>query len=272
MRRLARIPLRETEYYMKSSNFRTDTVPYLASIVGGTLLLEVLARVLDQPYFPKMSGVLSRLVSLLSDGDVLMDLSRSLQNLVVGFLISAILGIFIGVLCGRYEVVERVLRPYINIMLTSPSILFIPIYFAVFGLSRWAIIVLIVDYSIFFLIVSTTTAVRGVNQEIVEMSKIFGASERQQWRLIYLPSAIPVVFSALRIALGRAIKGMINGELFIAVIGIGARSQSFARRFDMEGVFALATLIVGIALILGFFLGLIDKRVNKWVPETRRGI
>jgi ABC-type nitrate/sulfonate/bicarbonate transport system permease component len=150
------------------------------------------------------------------------------------------------------------------------SILLLPIYFAVFGISRWAIIVLIIDYSIFFLIVSTTTAIRGVNKEIVEMSKVFGASERQQLRSIYLPSAAPVVFGALRIALGRAIKGMINGELFIAVIGIGARSQGFARRFDMEGVFALAILVVGVALILGFILNLIDGRVNKWVPSIRR--
>jgi NitT/TauT family transport system permease protein len=162
------------------------------------------------------------------------------------------------------------IRPYVNIMLTSPSILLLPIYFAVFGISRWAIIVLIIDYSIFFLIVSTTTAIRGVNKEIVEMSKVFGASERQQLRSIYLPSAAPVVFGALRIALGRAIKGMINGELFIAVIGIGARSQGFARRFDMEGVFALAILVVGVALILGFILNLIDGRVNKWVPSIRR--
>lgn len=255
---------------MNSSKFRSDTLPYLASIVGVGIVLEIVAGIVNQPYFPKISKVLVRLVSLMSDGEVLSDFGRSLQNLFVGFLISVVLGVSIGVLCGRRESVERMIRPYVNIMLTSPSILLLPIYFAVFGISRWAIIVLIIDYSIFFLIVSTTTAIRGVNKEIVEMSKVFGASERQQLRSIYLPSAAPVVFGALRIALGRAIKGMINGELFIAVIGIGARSQGFARRFDMEGVFALAILVVGVALILGFILNLIDGRVNKWVPSIRR--
>lgn len=253
-----------------SSEFRARHLPYVLSIVIGLALLEVFARILDRPYFPMVSGVFSRLMSLLADGGFLNDLSRSLQNLFLGFMISCISGITIGILCGRYKVIEGVLRPYVNIMLTSPSILFVPIYFAVFGISRWAIVALIVDYSVFFLIVSTTTAVQSVDREIVEMSKVFGASERQRMLLIILPSSTPFIFSALRIAMGRAVKGMINGELLIAVVGLGARSQNFSRRFDIEGVFAVAFLIVGIALVLGAFLSLIDRRVNNWVPDIRR--
>jgi NitT/TauT family transport system permease protein len=153
-------------------------------------------------------------------------------------------------------------------MLTSPSILFVPIYFAVFGISRWAIIVLIIDYSVFFLIVSVQTAIQSVSKETVEMSAVFGATEKQTLRLIYLPSALPMIFTALRVTVGRAVKGMINGELFIAVIGIGARSQSFARQLDMVGVFALAFIVVGVALVLGGVLNSFDKRVNGWATDA----
>ena len=108
---------------MNSSKFRTNTLPYLASIVGVGIVLEIIAGIVKQPYFPKISKVLVRLASLLSDGEVLSDFGRSLQNLFVGFLISVVLGVSIGVLCGRRESVERMIRPYVNIMLTSPSIL-----------------------------------------------------------------------------------------------------------------------------------------------------
>jgi len=252
------------------SELRSKHLPYVLSLVGGLALLEVFARILDKPYFPTASGVFSRLISLFAEGEFRIDLSRSLQNLFLGFLIACISGITIGILCGRYSLIEHVLRPYINTMVTAPSILFVPIYFVVFGVSRWAIVALIVDYAVFFLIISTTTAVRSVDREIVEMSKVFGASERQRMRLILLPSATPLIFAALRIALARAIKGMINGELLIAVVGLGSRSQNFARAFDAEGVFAVASLVVTVALVLGALLSFVDGRVNSWVPDIRR--
>ncbi len=252
------------------SELRSKHLPYILSLVVGLALLEVIARILDVPYFPTVSGVFSRLMSLFTEGGIVIDLSRSIQNLFLGFLISCISGITIGVLCGRYQFIEHVLRPYINTMLTAPSILFVPIYFAVFGISRWAIVALIVDYSVFFLIVSTTTAVQSVDRELVDMSKVFGASERQRMRLILLPSSTPFIFAALRIALARAVKGMINGELLIAVVGLGARSQDFARAFDAEGVFAMASLVVGVALVLRTLLSFVDGRVNSWVPDIRR--
>jgi ABC-type nitrate/sulfonate/bicarbonate transport system permease component len=251
-----------------TNKFRANTLPYILSVIGGLVLFDVISRVSNQPYFPKMSDVFVRMYELLTDVDVLSDFNRSLQNLFIGFSLSVIFGILFGVLCGRYATVERTLRPYINLMLTSPSILFVPIYFAVFGISRWAIIVLIIDYSVFFLIVSVQTAIQSVSKETVEMSAVFGATEKQTLRLIYLPSALPMIFTALRVTVGRAVKGMINGELFIAVIGIGARSQSFARQLDMVGVFALAFIVVGVALILGGVLNTFDKRVNSWATDA----
>ncbi len=244
--------------------------PYILSLVVGLALVEVFARILDVPYLPPVSAVFSRLMSLFAEGGIVIDLSRSLQNLFLGFLIACTLGITIGILCGRYRFIEHVLRPYINTMITAPSIMFVPIYFAVFGLSRWAIVALIVDYVVFFLIVSTAAAVQGVDREILEMSKVFGASERQRMRLILLPSATPLIFSALRVSLSRAVKGMINGELLIAVVGLGARSNKFARALDAVGVFAVLGLVVGVSLVLGALLSFADGRVNSWVPDIRR--
>ena len=78
---------------MKSSKFRSDTLPYLVSIVGVGFVLEIIAGIVDQDYFPKISKVIVRLVSLLSDGEMLIDFGSSLQNLFVCFLISLVLGV-----------------------------------------------------------------------------------------------------------------------------------------------------------------------------------
>jgi NitT/TauT family transport system permease protein len=173
-------------------------------------------------------------------------------------------------LCGRYKYFEQILRPYINAMLTTPSVIFAPVYFAIFGLARWSIVGLIVHYSVFYIIVNTTTAVQSVDRGMIEMSMVFGASERQQMRLIYLPSSLPLIFASLRVALARSVKGMINGELLIAVIGLGAFSSKFASVYDAEGVFAVALLVVLVAIILSGCLNMVNKRVNSWVPNIRK--
>ena len=102
------------------------------------------------------------------------------------------------------------------------------------------------------------------------MSMVFGANERQQMRLIYLPSSLPLIFASLRVALARSVKGMINGELLIAVIGLGAFSSKFASVYDAEGVFAVALLVVLVAIVLSGCLNMVNKRVNSWVPNIRK--
>ena len=248
----------------------TENMPYILSLVVGFSLLELVARIVNQTYFPRISGVFARLFDLFSEGDIAFDLFRSVQNLFLGFFISCTSGILIGIICGRYTLVEQMLRPYINALLTAPTVVFAPVYFAVFGTARWSIVALIVHYSVFYLIVNTTTAVRSVDREVFEMSKVFGATERQRMRLILLPSATPLIFASLRVSKARSVKGMINGELLIAVVGLGAVSQNFARAFDAEGVFAVASLVVGVALLMGAVLGFVDGRVNSWVPDVRR--
>jgi NitT/TauT family transport system permease protein len=242
----------------------------LFSLFAGVAALEVLARIVSQPYLPRFTDVFSRLGSLVAGGEILSDLMRSVLNLFSGFFISAIVGVLLGIACGRYWIVERTLRPYVNVLITCPTVVFVPIYFAIFGTSRWAIIFLIIHYSVFYVLVNTTTAVQSVNRELIEMAKVFGASERQRVRMVVLPSALPLIFASLRVSLGRSVKGMINGEVLIAVVGLGATSQNFSRQFDMEGVFSIAIVVVVVSLVLTNLLSLVDNRINRWVPNSRK--
>ena len=253
----------------ETQTFKNYT-PTVISVFFGVAFVELLAISINQPYLPRATGVSNRLITLLLEGQIFLDLLRSLQNLFLGFTISVISGLVIGMLCGRYKYFEQMLRPYINAMLTTPSVIFAPVYFAIFGLARWSIVGLIVHYSVFYIIVNTTTAVQSVDRGMIEMSMVFGANERQQMRLIYLPSSLPLIFASLRVALARSVKGMINGELLIAVIGLGAFSSKFASVYDAEGVFAVALLVVLVAIVLSGCLNMVNKRVNSWVPNIRK--
>jgi NitT/TauT family transport system permease protein len=240
------------------------------SFAGGLALLEVLSRIVDVVWFPTVTGVVGRLYRLTLDGQILGDLARSTQNLATGFLISAVVGVLVGIAMGRYSVVERMLDPYVTGLMTAPTIVFAPVYFSIFGLNRWAIIFLIVQYSVFVVIINTVTAVQSIDAELVEMASVFGASERQRLRKVILPAALPLTMAGLRLGMGRAVKGMINGELLIAVIGLGATSQNFARAFDAEGVFAVLLVVIALALVAVKLVDLVDKKLNGWLPDTQR--
>lgn len=242
----------------------------LLSLLLGLALWELIGRTLELAYFPPFTAVADRLVELTTSGRVLPDLVRSVQNLGIGFGIASAAGICVGVLMGRFRLLERMLDPYVYGLMTTPTIVFAPIYFSIFGLDRWAIIFLIIQYSVFIVIVNTVTAVRSVDRELLEMASVFGGNERQKLRKIVLPGALPLVMAGLRLAMGRSVKGMINGELLIAVVGLGATSQGFARAFDAEGVFAVLLVVVLVALAATKLVDLVDRRVNAWLPNSQR--
>lgn len=241
------------------------------SLIAGVLLWEALGRSLDLLFLPPASEVIARLWELSVSGPILAELAGSLSNLGIGYAIAAVAGVVVGVAMARVSWLEKALDPYVYAFLTAPSIVFVPIYFAIFGLSHWAIVALIVQYSVFIIIVNTITAVKTVDTELVEMARVFGArNEVVVVRKVLMRAALPLISSGLRLGLGRSVKGMINGEILIAVVGLGGLSSRFGRAFDPEGVLAVLLLVIVVALALDRVALYLDRRVNSWLPSTYR--
>lgn len=239
-------------------------------LLAGAILWEVLGRVGNQPFFPPLSAVLVRLGELFADGLIVENLINSLINLAIGFGISVVLGVGIGMLMGAYRKVEVALDIYVYAMLTAPSLVFAPIFFSIFGLSRASIVGVVVLYTMFIIIVNTTGAIKSVSPSLIEMGRSFCATDRQIFRRIILPAALPLIMAGIRLGMGRAVKGMINGEMFIAAVGLGAIVISAGKRFDAEAVLAILIVIVVVAFVTVKIVQLIDARMTSWLPSTAR--
>jgi NitT/TauT family transport system permease protein len=241
------------------------------SLLIGALAWEGIAWLWQVPFFPPLSAVLLRLVAMVGEGKIVGNLAQSLSDLAIGFSISAIFGITIGVLMGAYSRVEAALGIYVNAFLTAPSLVFAPVFFSLFGLSRVTIIAVIVMYSIFIIIVETTAAIRGAPRDLLEMGRSYCAPRRMLFRRIIMPAATPLIMAGLRLGMGRAVKGMINGEMFIAVVGLGRIVMDAGRRFDAESVLAVLIVIVVVAMAAVKLVQLVDARLTSWLPSTMRG-
>jgi NitT/TauT family transport system permease protein len=209
--------------------------------------------------------VLARLVELFVTGDLSQHLVASLSSLVIGFAIALVLGLVIGTLMGIFSTVHAALDVYMNALLFTPGLIFAPILFAIFGLSDATRISVVVIYAVFIIVLNTAAAIRNVDRPLIEMAASYGASRPQTiWRIV-LPDAFPLIVAGLRLAVGRAVKGMVNGELFIALVGIGGQAARYGKQFDFVSVWAIAVFIMALAVAINFGVSWLEKRLTSWV-------
>jgi ABC-type nitrate/sulfonate/bicarbonate transport system permease component len=184
--------------------------------------------------------------------------------------VSVVVGVGVGLLMGAYRKVDQALDLYVYALLTAPSLVFAPIFFSIFGLGRASIIGVIVMYATFIIVINTATAIHPVPVALIEMGRSFCASDRQVFRRIVIPVAMPLIMAGLRLGMGRAVKGMINGEMFIAAVGLGALVMDAGRRFDAETILAVLLVIIAVAVATMKLVQLLDRRVTAWLPSNAR--
>lgn len=242
----------------------------VVSLLTGAVVWEVIGRTADVPFFPPLSTVLSTLAEMVSDGQIFGNLLVSIGNLALGFGISLIAGIVVGTAMGRYRRVKAALGVYVYALLTAPSLVFAPIFFSIFGAGQGAIIAVVFMYSAFIMIINTADAVSNVPADLSEMGRSFGAGEWQILTQVVLPAASPMILAGVRLGMGRAVTGMINGEMFIAVVGLGRIVTQAGKSFDGAAVLAILLVIVVVALAAVALVQFVDRRMTSWVPSTSK--
>jgi NitT/TauT family transport system permease protein len=243
---------------------KRDYVVQALSLVGGLILWEIFGWLLGLPWLPPFSKVMAALAELIRNGEIFANLAVSLRSLAVGFVISLVVGLVVGVMMGLYPRVDQAIGIYVNALLFTPHLVFAPIFFALFHLSDWTRIAVIVKYTVFIIIIDTATAVRSADPSLLEMARSFGATKRQIFRRVLLPASTVLLLAGIRLGMGRAVKGMITGEMFIAFVGLGGMVQKYGSQFDASRVLALTLVILTVALVVGGLVQIADRRMTQW--------
>lgn len=239
--------------------------PTLLALLAGVCAWETIGRLWRVPFLPPFSNVLHKAAQLIASGRILDYLVASILALLLGYGLAVVAGVTLGLLMGRYRKVEYALDLYINAGLATPTIALVPVLFVLFGISRMVLVAVVFLSAFFVIVINTMSAIRGVDASYVEMARSFGASERQLFVKVLLPGSMPLTMAGLRLGMGRAVKGMINGEMLIAVFGLGGLLSTYGSRFDAEGVFAVLLAVVSVALLCSFVLQSVERRVTRWM-------
>jgi NitT/TauT family transport system permease protein len=215
-------------------------------------LLPAPAAVLDRFLDPKW---LSRLMGALG---------QSLVQLGLGFGLTMLVAVPLGVIIGRSVTLTRMFGPVINAIYAIPPVAFVPFLIVWFGLFLEARVALVFLMSVFDVLVLMIAGARDVRGSLVDVGRSFGASHGQRLRLIVLPALLPFFFAALRVGSARAINGMITAELFFAAVNLGAIMKRATQNFDSATVLAVVILVCVLGLIAQSAITLLERRVLHW--------
>jgi NitT/TauT family transport system permease protein len=211
---------------------------------------------------------LSKALDLIQSGQIAGHLAASLVSLVVGYVLAVAGGVTLGLLLGRYRWAEVIAAPYVSAFLAAPKLVFVPVLYSLLGLGREIQIAVIFLNAFFVIVVNTAAGIRNVDYSCIEMARVFGASEGQLFTKVLLPGALPLTMAGLRLGIGRAVKGMISGEMLVTLFGLGALLRKYGSRFDSAGVFAVLLVVVGVALLCTLAIQAIERRVTAWMEPV----
>ncbi|MGE0450104.1 MAG: ABC transporter permease [Vicinamibacterales bacterium] len=240
----------------------------LSLLVGG-VVWEAVSAIAATPFLPSASATMAALVELARNGLILGSLSISIANLVVGFLAAAFVGVAVGVTMARVRQIEMMVEPILHALLSAPGLIFVPLLFTLFGATRLTQVGSVFVHAVFAITATTVDSLRPKSAALIAMATAFGATDAQIFWSIRWREAHPMLVSGLRIGALLAVKGMINGEMFIAFTGLGALTRTYAARFEADKVMAIVVVISAVALAAGALMDVVSRGWRRTPARSR---
>ncbi len=211
---------------------------------------------------PTFTATIAAFVDIVTNGSLWGPLLNSNITMLVGFVISVAIGVPIGLLTGRRETFDHVVAPYVALLVVVPIAPLLPIVVMMIGFGLQAGVLVVVLFSVVYILVNTRAGIRSIDPQLIEMATSYGARETDVWRYVLIPGALPAIGTGLRIGLGRAFAGMILGELLLFASGIGKLILRYRGLFQDDALFAMVLVLLVEAIALGFGMRWVERRLQ----------
>jgi NitT/TauT family transport system permease protein len=191
-----------------------------------------------------------------------------------GLAIAIVLGLVLAVAMSRAKWIERSIYPYAVLTQTIPILAMVPLFGFWFGFGAFSRVLVVVLFCIFPIVANTLFGLQSVDQEHHDLFTLHGASRRTRLWKLQFPTALPSIFTGLRIAAGLAVIGAIVADFFFKQgnPGIGIlidRYQSRLQSEQMVGAIILSSLL---GIVVFWFFGFLAHRVVGGWHESGGGL
>jgi ABC-type nitrate/sulfonate/bicarbonate transport system permease component len=237
-----------------------ELLPHIVALKAGTKL-----------FFAPPSAVAVTLWQMFASGSIWAPLDASATGFAVGLGLAIVVAVPLGILIGRSETLNALLDPFVTAFNATPRLVFLPLLVLWFGLGLWSKVVIVFFGAIFPLLINTYEGVRNADRLLINVVRAFGAGEWDVARLVIVPNALPYIIVGLRLAIGRAVLGVVVSEFFGSSAGLGVVMVQAASQYHVDVVFAGIVVFTALSLAMTSLVKLLERRLARWRPQRPGG-
>jgi ABC-type nitrate/sulfonate/bicarbonate transport system permease component len=238
-----------------------------ASITVILILWEIFGRDINPIFGSYPSAIFEAFLTLLHNGKLGHALLQSVQPFIVGYCAAIIIGVPLGLVIGRFWIAEAALGILVTGGYAMPLVALVPLLVLWFGLGFAVKAAVIFLMSVFPICINTWLGVKSVPKTLIDVGKSLVASNEVILRRIVLPATLPYIMAGIRLAVGRAVVGMVIAEFFTTISGLGAIIINSANNFDTATMFVPIIVLMVLAVGLNSLIGWFERVVAPWQAE-----
>lgn len=260
------VPRKLLQHGLKVENGHLIRCLSVAATLGAW---EWYGRGVDPVFMSYPTAIVAAVPQMLARGELQVAFLSSMQSLLIGLCLAIVCGTLLGLLMGRYRLVDYLFDVQINALYSTPNVALIPLLILWFGIGLTSKIAIVFLAAFFPIIVNTYAGVRNVGRGLVEVALAEGANEAQVFTKIIVPAALPFIMTGIRLAMGRGVVGMVVAELFTAVSGLGGAIVTYGNAFKTDKLFVVIIVLALLGVTLTEGVRWVERRLAPWKEMER---
>lgn len=216
---------------------------------------------IDKLYISAPSQIFSDLVSLFNQFFIADHLWTTVYEFMIGFAVSAILGIGLGILIARFHTLDAFTKPFIAGFMALPKVAIVPIILIWLGIGSPCKIAFVFLFSFFSILYNTIAGVKQTPMSYIKVARVFGAKKIQLVTKVMLKSAVPSIFAGLRVAAAGGFAGAIFGEMLASQKGLGNILAKAAGFYNTSRLLAIVVIITTVSVLIIKGINTLEKNL-----------
>jgi len=246
-------------------------------VIGAGTLLALLAAwqgfagsgLVDPQFISSPTRVAQAGWAMLQDGDFWRDLSVSGNEFLLGYGAAVAIGVPLGLAIGSSRRLQYMVSPFVDTLNAVPRVTLLPLIVIWFGIGIWSKVVVVFLGAVIPILINTQSGVKTSEARFVRVARSFSASRRKIFSSIVLPGTVPFIFTGLKYGAGRALLGVVVGELYASTAGIGHMIADAGNTFQTDVVFLGVAIFMAAGLVTVALLDRIERQFENWRPDVR---
>src|SRR5438132_1877961 len=245
-------------------------------IGGGTLLAFLLiweafgrSGLVDPLFISSPTQVAQAGYGLIQDRDFWNDLTVSGTEFIFGYAVAVAIAIPLGLAIGLSKRLQYMLSPFVDTLNAVPRVTLLPLIIIWFGIGIWSKVVVVFLGAVIPILINAQSGVKASEARFIRVARSFSASRFKIFSSIILPGVVPFIFTGAKYGAGRALLGVVVGELYASTAGLGHLIADAGNTFQTDVVFVGALLFMAAGLIVVALLDVVEQRFERWRPSPR---